>query len=92
MNLYYIAISRARYEARVYTNSLNELPAAIARRFDKSTALAIQREREWQPRGAGVRRPTGIADGKQALERRQLEQLRKQISSGKKPKQYGRFG
>ncbi|WP_017173650.1 MobF family relaxase, partial [Xanthomonas phaseoli] len=42
MNLYYVAISRARQEARVYTNNRGELPAAIARRFDKTTALAIQ--------------------------------------------------
>ncbi|WP_235630499.1 hypothetical protein [Xanthomonas citri] len=41
MNLYYVAISRACHEARVYTNSVKELPAAIARRFDKTTALAI---------------------------------------------------
>ncbi|MBD4382615.1 ATP-binding domain-containing protein, partial [Xanthomonas citri pv. citri] len=48
MNLYYVAISRARQEARVYTNNRGELPAAIARRFDKTTALAIQRERQLQ--------------------------------------------
>jgi len=91
MNLYYVAISRARHEARIYTNSCKELPAAIARRFDKSTALALQRERQWQRRDAGMR-PKGAADGKQAPERRQLEQLRKQTSIGNKPKQYGRFG
>ncbi|WP_017172644.1 MobF family relaxase, partial [Xanthomonas phaseoli] len=50
MNLYYVAISRARQEARVYTNNRGELPAAIARRFDKTTALAIQRERQLQRR------------------------------------------
>ncbi len=33
MNLYYVAISRACHEARVYTNSVKELPAAIARRL-----------------------------------------------------------
>lgn len=90
MNLYYVAISRARYEARVYTNSVKELPAAIARRFDKTTALAIQRERELQRRGAGMQ-PKGTADGKQALQRQQLEQQRKQPASGNKPKEYGRF-
>ncbi|MGA3984214.1 MobF family relaxase [Ralstonia nicotianae] len=91
MNLYYVAISRARYEARVYTNSIKELPAAIARRFDKSTALAIQRERQLQRRDAGMQ-PKGAADGKQALQRQQLEQQRKQPASGKKPSEYGRFG
>jgi len=91
MNLYYVAISRARYEARVYTNSLKELPAAIARRFDKSTALAIQRERQLQRRDAGLQ-AKGAADGKQALQRHKFEQQRKQTSSGNKPKEYGRFG
>ncbi len=47
MNLYYVAISRARHEARVYTDSIQELPSAIARRFDKSAALAIQRQRQF---------------------------------------------
>ncbi|MGA4428248.1 MobF family relaxase [Ralstonia nicotianae] len=90
MNLYYVAISRARYEVRVYTNSVKELPAAIARRFDKTTALAIQRERELQRRSAGMQ-PKGAADGKQALQRQQLEHQRKQPASGRKPSDYGRF-
>lgn len=90
MNLYYVAISRARYEARVYTNSVKELPAAIARRFDKTTALAIQRERELQRRSAGMQ-PKGAADGKQALQHQQLEHQRKQPASGRKPSGYGRF-
>ena len=46
MNLYYVAISRARHETRIYTNSIQKLPVAISRRFDKTTALAIQRERK----------------------------------------------
>lgn len=91
MHLYYVAISRARYEARVYTNSAKELPAAIARRFDKSTALAIQRERQLQRRSPGMQ-PQGAADGKQALQPQQLAQQRKQPASGKKPSEYGRFG
>ncbi|CEL49484.1 TrwC (fragment) [Xanthomonas citri pv. citri] len=91
MNLYYVAISRACHEARVYTNSVKELPAAIARRFDKTTALAIQRERQLQRRAAGMQ-PKGTADGKQALQRQQLQQQRKQPASGKKPSEYGRFG
>nr|WP_235630497.1 hypothetical protein [Xanthomonas citri] len=91
MNLYYVAISRACHEARVYTNSVKELPAAIARRFDKTTALAIQRERQLQRRDAGMQ-PKGAADGKQALQRQQFQQQRKQPASGKKPSEYGRFG
>ncbi|WP_019303586.1 MobF family relaxase [Xanthomonas oryzae] len=91
MNLYYVAISRACHEARVYTNSVKELPAAIARRFDKTTALAIQRERQLQRRDAGMQ-PKGAADGKQTLQRQQFQQQRKQPASGKKPSEYGRFG
>ncbi|AMV05303.1 MobF family relaxase [Xanthomonas citri] len=91
MNLYYVAISRACHEARVYTNSVKELPAAIARRFDKTTALAIQRERQLQRRDAGMQ-PNGAADGKQALQRQQFQQQRKQPASGNKPSEYGRFG
>ncbi|WP_042806235.1 AAA family ATPase, partial [Xanthomonas citri] len=90
MNLYYVAISRACHEARVYTNSVKELPAAIARRFDKTTALAIQRERQLQRRDAGMQ-PNGAADGKQALQRQQFQQQRKQPASGRKPSDYGRF-
>jgi hypothetical protein len=90
MNLYYVAISRARHEARIYTNSINELPAAIARRFDKSTALAIQRERHLQRREAGMQ-PKGAPHGKQLLQN-QLEKQRTRPASEKKPSEYGRFG
>ncbi|SAL60175.1 MobF family relaxase [Caballeronia humi] len=93
MNLYYVAITRARHEARIYTNAINELPAAIARRFDKSTALAIQRERYVQRREAGMQ-PKGVAHDRQTLHQleHQLEQPRPQPVSGKKPSAYGRFG
>jgi bifunctional DNA-binding transcriptional regulator/antitoxin component of YhaV-PrlF toxin-antitoxin module len=46
MNLYYVAISRPQYEARIYTDSVERLPAAIAKRYDKTAALEIVRERE----------------------------------------------
>ncbi|VVE85396.1 MobF family relaxase [Pandoraea sputorum] len=96
MNLYYVAISRARHEARVYTNSLGELPDAIARRFDKTTALALQRERQVLRREAGLP-PKGALDGKSALSRQPREPLeplepqRKAPASGKEPAGYGRF-
>ena len=54
MNLYYVAISRARYEGRVYTDSLADLPAAIARRYDKTTAMEIARERKTQRQAAAM--------------------------------------
>lgn len=44
-DLYYVAISRARYQATIYTNSRSELPAAISREAVKTAALDIQRER-----------------------------------------------
>lgn len=53
-DLYYVAISRARYEATVYTNSRTELPAAISREPVKTAALDIQRERETPRMGRTV--------------------------------------
>ncbi len=90
MNLYYVAISRARYEARIYTDSVKSLPAAIARRFDKTTALAIQRERELQRRGIGTQ-PRGAAVDKQELRRPPLADRCRQPANGRKPSDYGRF-
>ena len=44
-DLYYVAISRARFEVTIYTNSRAELPAAISREGVKTAALDIRRER-----------------------------------------------
>lgn len=46
MNLYYVAISRARYEARIFTDKQSALPSAISRHFTKTTALELQREKQ----------------------------------------------
>jgi conjugative relaxase-like TrwC/TraI family protein len=43
-DLYYVAISRARYEAQIYTDSKPELPAAISRENVKTAALDVRRE------------------------------------------------
>jgi conjugative relaxase-like TrwC/TraI family protein len=91
MNLYYVAISRAQNEARIYTDSLKDLPASIARRFDKTTALAIQRERKLLHRESGMS-PKGPVDGKQQKQHQQSELHHKQIVSGKQTKEYGRSG
>lgn len=40
-DIYYVAISRARKEARIYTNNIRELPKAISREKAKSAALDI---------------------------------------------------
>ncbi len=41
--VYYVAISRARQEARIYTDDLARLPAAIAREHAKHAALDLER-------------------------------------------------
>lgn len=46
-DLYYVALSRARYDVQVYTNSRSELPAAISRDNVKTAALDIARQPEW---------------------------------------------
>jgi hypothetical protein len=43
--VYYVAISRARHEARIYTDDLGRLPAAVARENRKDAALDLVRER-----------------------------------------------
>ena len=45
MDVYYVAISRARHEARIYTDDLGRLPAAVARENRKDAALDLVRER-----------------------------------------------
>lgn len=45
-DLYYVAISRARFEATIYTNSRSELPEALNREAIKTAALDIHREQE----------------------------------------------
>jgi ATP-dependent exoDNAse (exonuclease V) alpha subunit len=44
-DVYYVAISRAKMEARVYTNDMKQLPDAIARENEKYAALDLTRER-----------------------------------------------
>lgn len=41
-DVYYVAISRARYETRIYTDSIKELPKAIARENLKLAALDVE--------------------------------------------------
>jgi conjugative relaxase-like TrwC/TraI family protein len=42
--VYYVAISRARQEARIYTDDLARLPSAVAREHAKRAALDLKRE------------------------------------------------
>src|SRR5690625_2962102 len=89
MNLYYVAISRSRYDSRIYTNSARDLPDAISRRFDKTTALEVQRQRELQRRGLGR---DGIASGTARRSRVLERQQRAGVSGGRAAREYGRFG
>ncbi|WP_050453525.1 MobF family relaxase [Candidatus Burkholderia verschuerenii] len=57
-DVYYVAISRARHEARIYTNDLKKLPAAIARENQKHAALDLARERQGRDRSPKLQRPT----------------------------------
>nr|WP_232464576.1 MobF family relaxase [Bordetella genomosp. 8] len=40
-DVYYVALSRARYQVEVYTDNRNKLPGSVARHEDKTTALDI---------------------------------------------------
>jgi len=42
-DVYYVAISRARYEAQIFTDSVKSLPDAIAREANKTAALDFDR-------------------------------------------------
>lgn len=44
-DVYYVAISRARYEARIFTNNMKRLPEAIARENIKTAAHDLARDR-----------------------------------------------
>jgi hypothetical protein len=39
--VYYVAVSRARYEAEIFTDDGKRLPAAVSREADKTAALEI---------------------------------------------------
>jgi hypothetical protein len=56
-DVYYVAISRARQEARIYTNDRSKLPAAIGRDNQKHAALDLERERQGRDRGADLQKP-----------------------------------
>ncbi|WP_372376771.1 MobF family relaxase (plasmid) [Xanthomonas axonopodis pv. cajani] len=91
MNLYYVAISRARQEARVYTNNRGELPATIARRFDKTTALGLERNRNTKRDRQALQR-NGAADGKAIKPpAHKSPELTKKPPTPRQPRQYGRF-
>lgn len=48
-DVYYVAISRARHEARIYTDSTKELPKAISRENVKHAALDLSHKQHRSP-------------------------------------------
>lgn len=44
LSIFYMSISRGRLEARIYTDAIAGLPRAIAKRNEKTMALALQKE------------------------------------------------
>jgi len=40
-DVYYVAVSRARYEAEIFTDDTGRLPAAVMREADKTAALEV---------------------------------------------------
>lgn len=56
MNLYYVAISRARHEARIYTDDASELRGAVAQKFTQTTAISVQRSRDRERQLSGLTR------------------------------------
>lgn len=75
-DVYYVAISRARYEARIYTNDLGKLPRAIARENQKLAALDLARER--QAGRGGRERETGRDAGRDQAQRQRQREERQQ--------------
>ncbi|WIN10157.1 MULTISPECIES: MobF family relaxase [Pseudomonas] len=80
LNLFYVAISRARYEARIYVDNVQALPGAISKRYDKTTSLSLQHEREALRKQQNKERTTKVDS---AL--RQGELQRKQKGQRKTP-------
>jgi conjugative relaxase-like TrwC/TraI family protein len=59
---FYVSISRARHEAKVYTSSREDLAAAVSRDAEKSSALALVQGRR-TPKGQEVRFGPEIGTG-----------------------------
>jgi len=76
-DVYYVAISRARHEARIFTNDRTKLPAAIARENEKTAALDLAREKggplhQFETAGARQRNSAnGRPDRREAGDRRE---------------------
>ncbi len=80
-DVYYVAISRARHEARIYTNDRAKLPKAIERENRKHAALDLARERERQ-RQTG-RQDRGREQGRDQAERDRQTRKRDERQHGR---------
>lgn len=65
-DVYYVAISRARHAATIFTESLKKLPDAVARINEKSAALELGRDRDGK---FGKANPGAVEKGRGDRER-----------------------
>ena len=83
--VYYVAVSRARHEAQVYTDSTKSLPDAIRRSTDKSAALELKQLRQ---HGKEVKQPEhdkvvlGDGQGQKGIEQHQQRANRERTQRG----------
>ncbi len=57
-DVYYVAVSRARYEAEIFTDDRKRLPAAVSREADKTAALEISQLQRHIAKGYAQDGPT----------------------------------
>jgi hypothetical protein len=62
----YVAVSRARFDARIYTDSAADLARALARREDKTMALEAIHQSHLGPREQGTTNEFGPPTQKRA--------------------------
>jgi ATP-dependent exoDNAse (exonuclease V) alpha subunit len=56
-DVYYVAVSRARYEAEIFTDNRARLPSAVLREATKTAALELNQLRHWIEQGHGKNGP-----------------------------------
>ncbi|GAB5097488.1 MobF family relaxase [Caballeronia sp. HLA56] len=68
-DVYYVAVSRARYEAEIFTDDVRRLPAAVLREANKTAALELsQLQRHGEREHSAVRSPN---DGQHAQKQKE---------------------
>ncbi|MDR5826271.1 MobF family relaxase [Caballeronia sp. LP006] len=56
-DVYYVAVSRARYEAEIFTDNRARLPSAVLREATKTAALELNQLKHWIEQGHGKSGP-----------------------------------